>query len=210
MKAFSKISEEWNEYRQTPSKTALLLLKYKRDNSELICDVGCGNGRNSLVLAKLTKKLICIDSSKEMLDFARINLKKFDNVEFVNSKMQEIDGIKKNSVDNICCFAAFHHLKTKKDRINALEQFYRILKPQGRVLLSVWHPKMIIKEKNQMVNWKKEDGNKIKRYYHFFESAEIKELFESTKFSKVIVFGEINGKEVPIENSMNICVIAQK
>lgn len=210
MQSFSKISEEWNSYRKEPSKTALMLLNYANKNSSVVYDIGCGNGRNSKILAGMTKKLICVDSSKHMLENAKANLKNFNNITFLNYKMQE-DKLPKGTVDCICCFASFHHLRSVKERLETLKNFYRALRPKGRVLLSVWHPKSIIsKGKNQMVGWKKENGDNVKRFYHFFSQKELENLFDLAGYKKVIVFGERNGKEDQIDQSMNICVVAEK
>ena len=43
-----------------------------------------------------------------------------------------------NSFDYILCIAVLHHLETEKERIKALQQLLRILKPNGKLLLTMW------------------------------------------------------------------------
>ena len=46
--------------------------------------------------------------------------------------------LKDNSADFIISIASFHHLSTIERRTQALKEFYRVLKPGGNLLISVW------------------------------------------------------------------------
>ncbi len=59
----------------------------------------------------------------------------------------------------------------------------RVLKDDGKILLSVWSKEQPPKSKNKfeygdnIVNWTNK-GNVFERYYYIFQINEIKELFE--------------------------------
>lgn len=94
------------------------------------------------------------------------------------------------SANHIINIAAFHHLSTHERRVKALQEFKRVLKPGGKVLLSVWSIFQPEKTKrsfshfgDNFVPWKDPNyGNdkvsyaKIQmRYYYIFK---IEELFK--------------------------------
>ena len=98
-----------------------------------------------------------------------------------------------NYVLNIACF---HHLSTIERRIKCLKEMHRILKPNGKLLISVWSKTQPEKTKRNFasygdnyVPWKPpgfNNENKIKtqiRYYYIFKLDEIKELFENNGFN---------------------------
>ena len=65
---------------------------------------------------------------------------------------------------------------------------YRLLKPKGKILISVWSKNQPEKNKkvfetygDNYVEWKK-DNEVFKRYYYIFQIEEIKKLFEETGF----------------------------
>ena len=86
-----------------------------------------------------------------------------------------------NSADAIICIAVFHHLYTLENRINALKEMKRLIKPDKKILLSVWSINQPKKTRvtfdnygNQIVKY----NNKYLRYYYIFQIDEIKLLFE--------------------------------
>ena len=47
-------------------------------------------------------------------------------------------GFEENSFEFLLVIASFHHLDTEDKRKKALQEMNRILKPDGRILVSVW------------------------------------------------------------------------
>lgn len=144
------------------------------DKGSLIYDIGCGNGRN---MTYPCHRFIGIDACDKFVDICR---KK--NLEAYPGKMTEIPFPDK-SADHIICIATFHHLYTYDNRITALREMKRVLKPGGKILLSVWSKAQPSKTRvtfdkygNNLVPWKK----KLTRFYYIFEIDEIKSLFKET------------------------------
>ena len=142
-------------------------------SGSFIYDIGCGNGRN-MHFPGYT--FIGIDNCENFIDICREK-----NLLVLLSNMTKIN-LPDNSADAIICIAAFHHLASHENRINALLEMKRLIKPNtGKILISVWsinQPKKtrvtFNKYGNTMVQWNK----KHVRYYYIFQINEIKDLFE--------------------------------
>ena len=103
-----------------------------------------------------------------------------------NVMLSNITDIKldSNIADGIICIAVFHHLSTEEHRIEALKEMKRLLKPGGKILLSVWaleQPKKTSRTfnhyGNNIVIWNSY-GKVYERYYYIFKIDEIKRLFK--------------------------------
>ncbi|MEW5760415.1 MAG: class I SAM-dependent methyltransferase [Candidatus Thermoplasmatota archaeon] len=100
-----------------------------------VCDIGCGTGSSSFMLAKIVGnegKVIGVDFSEKMLDLAQEKLKSFSssNIEFI---LCDADAIEENinfKLDsvlyNACIFLIPEPIKT-------LQSAYKILKENGTV-----------------------------------------------------------------------------
>ena len=138
----------------------------------IIYDIGCGNGRNMI---GNHHTFIGIDNCNKFVDIC----KKKGNL-VLNSDMTQIN-LPDNSADAIICIAAFHHLNNLNDRINALNEMKRLIKPNQKILLSIWS---INQPKKTRVTFEKYGDVFVKwnhkhiRYYYIFEINEIKNLFQ--------------------------------
>ena len=105
----------------------------------IVADVGSGNGRHLIPCANHCKKVIGIDVSDELL---RIVKKKVEENNLKNVELIKADAIniplKDNSVDAILFVASLHNIVKRYRRIKALEETRRILKPEGKAIISVW------------------------------------------------------------------------
>ena len=149
----------------------------RQPSNSLIYDIGCGNGRN--MNPDRDKKFIGIDNCREFLKICRER-----GLEVVESSMTSIP-LLSGTADAIICIAAFHHLSKIDDRILALLEMKRLVKPGGRILISVWAKEQPTKTRrtfdrygDNMVRWDK-FGEKYDRYYYIFEKKEIERLFRT-------------------------------
>ena len=152
----------------------------------MIYDIGCGNGRNMFYPNQIFKG---IDNSPEF-----VNICKNKGLNVYLSDMTTIS-FDSESSDAVISIASFHHLSTEERRISCLNEIYRILKPNGKILISVWSKIQPPKTKRSFqdyganyVPWKhinSNSENKIKtqiRYYYIFKIEELEELFAKTDF----------------------------
>jgi len=139
---------------------------------DTVYDIGCGSGRN----LKKSSTWIGIDNSQTFIDICK---KKGFNV--IQSDMTDIP-LNYNTADAILSIASFHHLYTLERRIKALCEMRRLLKPTGRILLSVWSVKQPAKTRrtftygDNIVPWN-QYGKVFERYYYIFKIDELQKIF---------------------------------
>ncbi|PIN78263.1 hypothetical protein COV16_06195 [Candidatus Woesearchaeota archaeon CG10_big_fil_rev_8_21_14_0_10_34_8] len=128
--------ERWKKYLKATEDILLKQLKLK--GRETIIDAGCGTGSlicNIQENYKYKGKIIGFDITPAMLDIAELRFtkkKKFKTNLQLELAHCENFGAKKDSVDIIICTNVFHHLPHPE---HALNEFYRVLKNSGRLVL---------------------------------------------------------------------------
>lgn len=141
----------------------------------MIYDIGCGSGRN---MEYDDYSFVGVDNCAEFLSICRS--KKLNVVE---SNMTSLP-FEDESTDGLMCIAAFHHLCHEERRLDALREMRRVIRDDGRILISVWS--FVQPEKTRrkftdygdtLVPWKKNDGAHYNRYYYIFRIDEIEALF---------------------------------
>ena len=169
-------------------------------NSKIL-DIGCGNGRN---MKNKNYEFYGIDNCQKFVELAKevtpnVFLSEMTELKFEN-----------NYFDAIISIASFHHLSNYVRRLDCLSEMYRTLKPNGKILLSVWsinqshNPKLNNKfvYGTNIVPWKDNKGNIVgNRYYYIFEIDEICNLIN--KFFNIVNHTWIHGNEVFILEKSN-------
>ena len=102
---------------------------------ELILDAGCGTGRNLKPLLLAGSTAVGIDFSHRMLQVARQR----ENSLVALANLQANLPFFSRSFDAVLCALIGEHLS---DLRVVFDEFYRILKPGGRLVFSVYHPEM--------------------------------------------------------------------
>jgi ubiquinone/menaquinone biosynthesis C-methylase UbiE len=102
--------------------------------SDVVLDVGCGNGHHLLALAPEVARGIGIDLSPGMIALARARLCNSPwkaNLTFEMGNAEDLNGIGDQSVDLAICIGALEHML---DKGGVLASIYRVLKIGGRFL----------------------------------------------------------------------------
>jgi ubiquinone/menaquinone biosynthesis C-methylase UbiE len=100
--------------------------------SEVLLDLGCGNGHHLLALGPDVARGIGIDLSPGMIELARARLRSSPssaNLAFAVDNAEELRGIADQSVDLVICIGAFEHMLDKR---GVLASSYRVLRCGGR------------------------------------------------------------------------------
>ncbi len=97
-----------------------------------VVDFGCGPGILAREVAKHCKKVLAIDISYGAIACAKI-LKNAENINYIRINRNDLNIIDDCSVDLIYSFAVFQHMNDEKFQ-EKLEQFYNILKPNGKII----------------------------------------------------------------------------
>jgi ubiquinone/menaquinone biosynthesis C-methylase UbiE len=142
-----------------------------------VLDVGCGTGEFVYKLAEYFKKYEVhgIDLSKEMINKAS-NKSGFENAKFEIGDVENMP-YPDNTYDIITCSHSFHHYPNKD---KAMAEMYRILKPNGRVMIvdgcrDVFFGRVIFDIVERME----------KHVYHLF-AEEFRKLFRDTGFNNIV------------------------
>ncbi len=101
--------------------------------TDVVLDVGCGNGHHLLALGPEVARGIGIDVSPGMIELARARLRssagRGNNLVFEVDDAEELKGIADQSIDLAICIGAFEHMLDKRA---VLASTYRVLKFGGR------------------------------------------------------------------------------
>jgi SAM-dependent methyltransferase len=100
-------------------------------------DAACGTGRHAAYLRERGHRVIGVDSSPEMLDRARERVPEAD---LRTGALEELP-LDTASVDLAVCALALTHAR---DIAPAIAELARVLRPGGRLILSDFHPTMLL------------------------------------------------------------------
>lgn len=196
---YDDIADEFDQTRQHAGAEFASFVRYLKQGTS-IADVGCGNGRLILWLQNVTKDwpkppyhYLGIDNSEKLLQKAKEN---FPHENFIHGDQLNLP-IKENSIDIIFSIRAFHHIPSRKLRLEALAEMQRVLKNNGILIITVWNlwQKKYWKElfrailrslytlgayapNDTFISWNK----KAKRYYHAFLPMELNNLITNAGF----------------------------
>lgn len=219
---YNLISEQFSSTREFLWQDLKPFLDYTVSGDKVL-DLGCGNGRLFPALKEKGAGYIGVDISPKLIGEAK---KKFQEADFRVIDILELP-FSENYFDKIYCIAVLHHIPSEELRIKALKEARRALKPNAKLILTVWNlkqrkgvRKLALKEailrilgKSQMdfrdilLPWKDSAGKVLtKRYYHIFTKRELKKLAKKAGF-KINKIGITDPSE---KKERNIYLIAEK
>lgn len=122
----------FNSYYERPYIISKLV---NLENTSFL-DAGCGSGFFSFYAYQQGAFVTALDASEKMVQITKDKLS--DNVEtHVADLAKPLDMLKTESFDTIVCSLALHYVEDITVPIN---EFYRILKPNGNCIISTHHP----------------------------------------------------------------------
>lgn len=178
-----------------------------------ILEFGCGSGRLLAQLTELTWMKINytgVDISKNLLSFAKKQISgkvaaKNITATFVCDDIAHyLKWLKQESFDFVIWIASFQHIPTIKERFFVIKNVYRILKYEGKLLMtnrsfSRWFLRKYQKDFlhslrkyitslgkhqwNDLMVPRKNGKTIAKRYYHIYTLAELKKIISLSGFT---------------------------
>ncbi len=196
-KAFDKIAEKYGSYRR---KTHKIIKNFINESNSKILDLGCGN------LSYLFNYPVPMYG----IDFSFNSLKKIDREKTyaINADITQLP-IKSESFSRATCLYTLHNLSLKMQE-KAMCELNRILKSNGKALITVWakYQKRFLSIQN-MINFRNNKPIPVKwgsttRYYFLFTKNQLKKLCEQAGF-KIEKLGTLKNN-----NSKNFYAIIEK
>lgn len=134
---WNAIAESFDATRGKPWKVVVDFVS-TLSVSDVVADIGCGNGRHLILCVDKCNTVIGLDISKNLLKItkSKIEGRKVRFV-FIHGNLVNIP-IQGSSLDSVLYIAALHNIKGRTNRIQSLNEVKRILKNDGRALISVW------------------------------------------------------------------------
>jgi len=134
-------SEEFFYWRSLQYLGYLELMPVNQATDKVVLDYGCGPGHDSagFLMCSKPKRLVCADVSPSSLEIAkeRVRLHEAENIEFVQiDELSPILPFEDNTFDIIHSSGVLHHIKEHK---NIIQEFKRIMKPDGYAQIMVYN-----------------------------------------------------------------------
>lgn len=145
-------------------------------------DIGCGAGRYANYLAEKNISVIAIDKYKEMYENNNN-----PNIKFMEADMSNIP-FKNNMFNLVLSIGVLHNAESINDYKKSIKEIYRILKPKGILLISIFTNDVIT---DDLINMKD-------NYYEakdrppmvLFSKNDINTFFEKSGFKNLIFIDE--------------------
>ena len=135
---FNQAAENWDKEYDNPKLQAFLeqfVPLFCLLPGQSVLDVGTGTGVLIPFLHKAVGSkghIIAIDYAQNMVDFCKTKHSHLPNVSIIVANAEKLQ-FPDASFDAITCFGLFPHLDNKKA---ALNQFHRVLKSKGRLIIA--------------------------------------------------------------------------
>jgi len=191
---YNRNAEDFSRARQETWGEADLLIDYITEGDKVL-DLGCGNGRYFEAIKNKEINYLGIDFSEKLIKIAREKYAEQDNSEFRTGDILNLK-LPKDQFDLAFAFTVLHHIPSKKLRVKFLKQAKKVLKPNGRLVLTVWNVwnfkrnKIIKNNLLKAIGFSRLDFNDIMTsfggldevYVHCFKEKELVNLLENTGF----------------------------
>jgi alkylated DNA repair protein alkB family protein 8 len=212
-KTWDTIAKSFDSTRNKPWKQCIDFIQTLSKN-DIVADIGCGNGRHLIPAAYICKKVFGLDLSKELLRIVKNKLitNKIKNTTLIHSNIVQLP-IKKESVDSVLFIATLHNIQDRERRIQSLKEINRILKKNGKAIISVWsrwqdkYRKQFLKkwftniENSEFgdidIYWR-QHGLNIPRFYHLYSKREFSSDLKKSDLNIMDIQGvKIRSKKHP-------------
>ena len=172
-----------------------------------LLNVGCAHGPDFLPFRQ-GFELYGVDFATEMLRFAQKYSRKFDFAANLTVADVRYLPYRNESFDWAISVATYHHIKEKDERLAALQELRRVLKPGGEAFITVWNrwqPRFWLRRKEVTVPWRTR-GETLYRYYYLFSFRELETLVKKAGFGILSSSPEYASRFPGKPLSRNLCL----
>jgi SAM-dependent methyltransferase len=131
--------------RQPDVRLLELLREFPEPSKTRVLDIGCAGGRNAVPLARGGFDLTAIDATAAMVAKTRERLAEILGAEEAErrvriGRMDDLSFVADGSIDLVVALGIYHCAGSLAEWDRALSETARVLKPGGRLLVSVFTP----------------------------------------------------------------------
>ena len=208
---FNQIAPSWYNFRHwSIFRNELETLAQRWQKGKLL-NIGCAHGPDFLPFRQ-NFELYGVDFSAKMLEFAQKYSKKFDfTVDLALADVRSLP-YPGETFDWVISVATYHHIRGEEERLRALQELRRVLKPGGEAFITVWNrwqPRFWLSRREVAVPWRTK-GKTLYRYYYLFSHGELEKLAKNAGF-EVLKSSPESTYHFPIKFfSRNICLLVRR
>jgi tRNA (uracil-5-)-methyltransferase TRM9 len=178
-RTFDAIADEFDRTRERPWPEAAEFIDSLPPRSAVV-DLGCGNGRHAEYLAEKGHRVVGLDASGRLLAIARHRVPR---AAFIRGDLCALP-FRDRAFTAAIAVASIHHLPSEAERIDAMREIARVLRPGGRAFVTAWaleQPRFHERLKDRTdpgdawVPWRA-GGKEVPRFYHLFADGELRDL----------------------------------
>ncbi len=207
---FNDIAPAWYNFRHWSIFRHELEELAQRWQKGRLLNIGCAHGPDFLPFRQRFE-LYGVDFSPQMLRFARKYSQKFNFAVDLSLADARCLPYPDHTFDWAISVATYHHIRGKEERLAALAELRRVLKPGGEAFITVWNrwqPRFWFKPREVAVPWRTK-GKTLYRYYYLFSYRELEKLARKAGFEVLKSFPE-GSYRYPLKTfSRNICLLVR-
>ncbi len=130
---WNSLASPWKTYRKRVWPETK---EFMKTHSGLILDLGCGSGRN---FEQVKGKTVGLDFSENMLKFAKKTVEERKlNADLVCGDLTNLS-FDQEVFDACICISTLQCIEGKTNRKKALKELHRVMKKNGKLLLTCWN-----------------------------------------------------------------------
>jgi len=143
------IAQQWTEHIESDTYRNELLMPLTLSMvgsvaQKTVLDLGCGEGGYSRRLAEDGAWVVAVDISPRLIEIAMSKAKAENlQIEFLVRDASKLYGLENQSFEIVLAAMVLMHVA---DYPSAIKEIHRVLKPYGRLVLSILHPCFRMKE----------------------------------------------------------------
>lgn len=130
----SEYDTKWDGYLRSTNEVAISLANLTLKDKILDASGGTGMLAEQIISNNHGVNIVLIDASEGMLNIARQRLNKYKKIVIESSDAHNLP-FKDSHFTKVLCVNALHHYY---DARKALSEFYRVLRPNGSVIIVDW------------------------------------------------------------------------
>ena len=134
--------------KRLKNEAPFFLKLFEENKVKKILDLACGTGHHSIFFAKSGYEVTGVDLSEKMLQIARQNAKGVSGVRFIKAGFLDFYPKLKDKFDAVICLGnSLPHLLSKKDLKKTLQNIFKLLNPDGILVIQNRNYDKILKKK---------------------------------------------------------------